>query len=551
MPSDDTTRSILAGLEDRYELLRELRRGKTSSTWLAHERASYRDVLITLVQAGSLPRRELFSQIGADAQLLSTQHQGSVISVLASHWLADGSLAIVRPRVRGTTLRQTLRATGALSLERTVGILREIAVGLDWARRTGMINRGLSAESVCFQQGSGRPLLSFGPAFALGEDADHADVVPEAPDPAIAPVLSRCSDTATLGRLAWEMLTTRPAPEAGVAGAMNARRGYREPGLADLRPDLPLSVAAEIEGALRCEREASPRGPTPFLAALAAAAGLGATAAMPVVARPRIAEPASAPVVTVSPSLVPRAAERPIAPSRPARPISPSMAAPVRRTPRRSGAGLIALTAVTVIVLAVAALFMRRDDDEPRVARASRAEPTSTVSTGEVDFDRTAIDTGVLVVPGGGRRSTVALTEVEPGMQPNVVPGPGAAAPGPTVFSREGVVVPPTATPTVDPCGSPTDADQQACLRGRIASNDVELNRVYQDLTRQMRDDSESVSTLRAQQRQWLQQRDAACRQRVDRSGTWAPGFAQCLGELSAERARQLREELQRRQGGI
>ena len=549
MASDDTTRSILAGLEDRYELLKELRRGETSSTWLAHERASYRDVLITLVHAGSLPRRELLSQIGADSQLLSVQHHGSVIPVLASHWLADGSLAIVRPRVRGTTLRNMLRATGALSPERTVEILREIAAALDWARRTGMINRGLTAESVCFQQGSGRPLLSFGPAVVLGEDAGQAETVADAPDPSLAPVLSRCSDTATLGRLAWEMLTTRPAPEGGVAGAMSARRGYREPGLADLRPDLPLSVAAEIEGALRCEREASPRGPTAFLAALAAAAGLGATAPMPIAERPRIVPPLIAPgpardrLATTPP-------ERSVAASPPARPIPPSMSAPVQRTRRRSGVGLIALTVVAVIVLAAAALMMQRDD-EPRVARAPRVETTPTVSTGDIDFDRTAIDTGVLVVPGGGRRSTVALPEVEPSVQPNVVPGPGAAAPGPTVFAREGTPAPAMPTRSADPCGSPTDSDQQACLRGRIANNDAELNRVYQDLTRQMRDEPEAVASLRAQQREWLQQRDAACRQRVDRSGTWAPGFAQCLGEMSAERARALREELQRRQGGI
>ncbi|HYD54983.1 MAG TPA: hypothetical protein VEA99_20270, partial [Gemmatimonadaceae bacterium] len=290
--SDRSSRLRPVGLEDEYDLLSELRHGEASSTWLAHERAAHRDVVITIVRPHGLPRRELLAEIGADQQMLAARRTAGVVPVLGLHWLSDGSLAIIRPRVRGTTLAQLLQSTGALPLDRAVGILREIGEQLDWARRIGIRHRELGADSVCFQQGNGRVLLSFGPAPVLGESIDR-----EAPAAAAyEPILSRCSDTATLGRLAWEMLTTRPAPVHGDAGAMSARRGYREPGLADLRPDLPLSVAADVESALRCERDPAPRGPVAFIASLAAAAGQGAAPARGMEPAPHVA-PVPSPVL--------------------------------------------------------------------------------------------------------------------------------------------------------------------------------------------------------------------------------------------------------------
>jgi uncharacterized protein YecT (DUF1311 family)/serine/threonine protein kinase len=544
MAPDDFSRSpIPHGLDDYYEILRELRHDDVSTSWLGHEHATHRDVVITVVNPNQLPRRELSSELGADAQLLRAQRHPAVVPVFASHWLPDGSLAIVRPRVRGTTLSQMLQAAGALPLARAVGFLREVGVALDWARHMGITHRGLTSESVCFQQGSGRALVSFGPELSLAAAGVTPTPRPHALE--LGPVLMRCSDTATLGRLAWEMLTTRPAPVDGDAGAMSVRRGYREPGLADLRPDLPLSVAAEIEGALRCERDPTPRGPMAFIAALAAAAGAedDVTLSSPVALADQHSEelgPVPSPVV--------RRGDPESISERTAWTTPP---VPMPRQPQRRGGGAImAVTVVAVLVLAAVALFINRQDGpDSRIADARQGTST-TVSAGDVEFDRSTIDTGVLIVPGSGRRAPEPLPLPMPASPPPEVTGR-------TVFAPPSMQPLPPATPeatpipsavvTGDPCSSADEEDQQACLRGHIARNDVQLNRTYRELTSQLREDSQAVDDLRTRQREWLSQRDADCRSRVDRSGTWAGAYAQCLAERSDERVRELRSEIDRR----
>ena len=101
-------------------------------------------------------------------------------------------------------------------------------------------------------------------------------------------------------------------------------------------------------------------------------------------------------------------------------------------------------------------------------------------------------------------------------------------------------------------CSSPTTDDQRRCLLALLARYDMELNSAYRELIRRMRSDAgvaagapdpATVRDLRAAQRSWLVYRDRECRRRTrSREGElWGPVRAQCLGELSDARARELR----------
>jgi uncharacterized protein YecT (DUF1311 family) len=216
----------------------------------------------------------------------------------------------------------------------------------------------------------------------------------------------------------------------------------------------------------------------------------------------------------------------------------------------RGGGSVLAVTVVAVVVLAVGALMINREDESGARIADARDGSSSTISAGDVEFDRSTIDTGVLIVPGGGRRAP------EPLPIPTA-PSPSVDASGRTVFAPPNMQPLPPATPnstpmpsavaTGDPCESADDADQQACLRGHISRSDSQLNRTYQELTTQMREDSQAVVELRDRQREWLTRRDADCRSRIERSGTWANAYAQCLAERSNERVRELQSEIERR----
>lgn len=491
------------GLDDDYELLAELRRTEVSTSWLAREREAHREVVVSVVRAHALPRRELLSELAADQQLLAARRVPGVVPVLAHRWLTDGSLAIVRPRIRGASLRELLQATGALSLERAVDVLREVGERLDAARRMGLVHRELSAESICFQQGDGRVLVSFGLPQAVGDVPE-----PEARRTVSRePMLARCSDTATLGRLAWEMLTTRPAPTHDDVGAMSTRRGYREPGLADLRPDLPLSVAADVESALRCERDQSPKGPMAFVASLAATAGLGS------------GEPRDDRTTWSVPDDRDRVPPTPIGES----------------APRRRGAGALAVAMLAVLLLVGGAIYLNRRDDA-RARTAHRTGPdTGRVATGDVAFDRTRVDTGALTVPA-------QPTDVMPST-PSRPPAAGATSAVTAPVRPQPAPAPFTPPAT---CASEANDDQRNCLDAYIERDDKPLTASYEALTRALGDDSAQAARLEAEQRAWLAMRDAECRNDVPRYGIWAPDFARCLRAHSEARTRALDEELQR-----
>ena len=159
----------------------------------------------------------------------------------------------------------------------------------------------------------------------------------------------------------------------------------------------------------------------------------------------------------------------------------------------------------------------------------------------------------------------------------------GKARPTPTAPPTVAVTVPPPAPPpappaaviatpratakatapraasrrTRDPCSSPARADQEACVRARLASADLRLNRIYRALVTEMRlkegvkpgqKDPPSVERLRIAQRAWVATRDAECRRRgrETEGALWARPRVQCLGELAVQRANELADDFSR-----
>ena len=78
-----------------------------------------------------------------------------------------------------------------------------------------------------------------------------------------------------------------------------------------------------------------------------------------------------------------------------------------------------------------------------------------------------------------------------------------------------------------------------------LARSDASLNRTYQRVIRTLGPGEEE--RLRIAQRAWLVYRDTECRRKTRsmEGELWAPVRAQCLGEYSAARERELAAKLQ------
>jgi len=167
-----------------------------------------------------------------------------------------------------------------------------------------------------------------------------------------------------------------------------------------------------------------------------------------------------------------------------------------------------------------------------------------------------AVDNSLSTVrtTGGG----ALPTGVNDGSQPQTVvrPSPGGSqvltsprpaplkandAPGPTTVP---IRLSP-ASGSGDPCDSPAAVDQRSCLNRSIAQNDADLNQTYQDLIAQSRKSggSELEARFRESQRQWVNQRDAECRD-IGQGSLWAKARARCLADRSTTRAAELKRNL-------
>ena len=190
-----TSPASLSELDDNYQVLTELHRTPNSRTYLARHLELNRDVTITVVRAaGDTAALERFA---ADVERLKTARHANVIPVIEGRWLGDDTFAVVRARVRGSSLDQLVSAVGPVPLPRVATTLGEVSAALDWARTSGIGNRTVSPDAMIFQQGSGRVLLAMDPA-----------------PPGSGAIADICNDTRTLGRLAWAMLAGRPYADA-------------------------------------------------------------------------------------------------------------------------------------------------------------------------------------------------------------------------------------------------------------------------------------------------------------------------------------------------
>jgi len=153
----------LSGLEPDYQILTELRHSRRSRTFLARHLGLNRDVTIQVLGAPGNDNDNSLTLFASDARTLSVIRHPNVVPVLEARWLGSGggTFAVVRPRVRGMVVDEIVATEGPLAASRVAAALGQVMSAVAWARDNGIVHRGLSGDSVRFQQGSGRVLVRY------------------------------------------------------------------------------------------------------------------------------------------------------------------------------------------------------------------------------------------------------------------------------------------------------------------------------------------------------------------------------------------------------
>ncbi len=256
------TERLSAAFAGRYRVEREIGAGGMATVYLARDLKHDRDVALKVL------RREVASVFGAERFAREVGIAGRLTHPNILPMFDSGTVPIdesalpfyVMPYVQGESLHARLRRERQLSLEDTLGIVRDIGEALDFAHAHGIVHRDVKPENVLLV-GDRALLADFGIARAASTAAlggEHltgtgiaigtpAYMSPE--QAAADPAVDGRSDTYALAVMAYEMLAGEP-PFTGVTPqAILARQisGEVHP-LTTLRPHV---VTPAMDAAIR------------------------------------------------------------------------------------------------------------------------------------------------------------------------------------------------------------------------------------------------------------------------------------------------------------
>lgn len=213
-------------LDDKYERLGELRGSDEARTYLAKRRDDGADVTITVVRAANGGENNALSHFASDARMLARVNHPNVARVLDGRWLGKDAFALVSKRVRGTSLAELLSSGERFPYPRVATVLQRVSGVLDWAREQGVVHRGVTADTLFFEQGTHRPVMT------LALTPIPVEGVPDG-----------AADARTIGLLTWGMLTGKVLTGEATDAA-----------LIELRPELAKRVATDTVAMIRRKR---------------------------------------------------------------------------------------------------------------------------------------------------------------------------------------------------------------------------------------------------------------------------------------------------------
>ena len=130
-----------------YKILDVLGRGGMSVVYLAEHETLDRKVALKLL-APQLSSDERFrDRFVRESQLAASLDHPNVTPIFEAGE-AEGYLFIAMRYVDGIDLRKAIRANGALSTERTLSIMRQLAAALDAAHRRGLVHRDVKPGNI-------------------------------------------------------------------------------------------------------------------------------------------------------------------------------------------------------------------------------------------------------------------------------------------------------------------------------------------------------------------------------------------------------------------
>src|SRR4030095_17021883 len=249
---------LKSALADRYAVERQIGAGGMADVFLTHDLRHNRKVAIKVMH------RDLAELVGVERFLREIETTAKLqhphILPLFDSGSIDGTVFYVMPYVEGESLRGRLKRETQLPVADALRITTEIATGLGYAHRHGVIHRDIKPDNVLFQDGQA-VLADFGISLPKGDDQSTTRLTQAgvslgtpaymSPEQVTGQDVDRRSDIYALGAVAYEMLAGQPPFTGSSVQTILSRVISEDPRpLGEDRKAVPSHVAAAIAKAL-------------------------------------------------------------------------------------------------------------------------------------------------------------------------------------------------------------------------------------------------------------------------------------------------------------
>lgn len=221
-----------------FEILGRVSVGQSGPVWKA------RDVGLDRIVA----LKEITGQSSGEARALAAIRSEHVVQIHGTVAEA-GRLYLVEEWVEGATLAEVLRASGRLSPNQALSVLRGSLLGLAAVHQAGFVHGDLSATNVLVDAGGTSKLIDFGSVMRVGERAGRATGAFAAPEVVAGEVVTPASDVFGAAAVFAMLQHGRAESRSSTKGVDPAIRPVLDRALSQL-PSARYRDAAEFLAAL-------------------------------------------------------------------------------------------------------------------------------------------------------------------------------------------------------------------------------------------------------------------------------------------------------------
>jgi serine/threonine-protein kinase len=205
-------------LNGRYELHRRIGRGGMAEVYLARDRLLDRPVAIKILFPEFAADPSFVARFRREAQAAANLNHPNIVGVY--DWGKErGTYYIVMEYVDGRTVSEIIRTDGPLDPKQAAGIAADVAAGLGFAHRKGVVHRDIKPGNILITGTGEVKVADFGIARAMTATTDDdltqvGSVMGTAtyfsPEQAQGKPVDPRSDLYSLGVVLYEMLVGQP-----------------------------------------------------------------------------------------------------------------------------------------------------------------------------------------------------------------------------------------------------------------------------------------------------------------------------------------------------